>query len=239
MTDVVCVNWGTKYGVDYTLRLYEGVKRNTTRDFKFYCLTDDVTRYDKYPQINAVEIDTDDTSWWTKLLIFRNNFLPKGEYLYLDLDVVIVDNIDCFFDHSGFAITRDFIRPDNGLLPGKEYNSSILRFNNTTTQGIYDYYLQNKQYWLNCQKTIAPFFGDQNIISSYVNHYPEFLNVFPDSWCWSYKKGVERGKTAGDRSKMFGAKIPNGGKICVFHGSPNPEEVKNVDWIEKNYHNLL
>ena len=242
MTDVICVNWGTKYGVDYTLRLFESVKRNTTHDFKFYCLTDDTTRYDKYPQINSIEIDTDDTSWWTKLLMFRKGTLPEGEYLYLDLDVVIVDNIDCVFDHPSFAITRDFIRPEEGLLPGPEFNSSILRFNNTTTNGIHEYYVRNKKYWLGCQKTIAPFFGDQNLISSYVNAYPEYNNTFPDEWFWSFKKGVERGKWAGKRRGEFiGSEIPEGGKICVFHGQPDPDspEVKNVDWIVKNYHNLL
>ena len=29
--------------------------------------------------------------------------MPKGEYLYFDLDVVIVDNIDCFFEFENFA----------------------------------------------------------------------------------------------------------------------------------------
>ena len=87
--------------------------------------------------------------------------------------------------------------------------------------------------WLDYQKQIH-FFGDQNVTSAYLNYYPDFLNVFPDEWLWSYKKGVRRGETAGDRSRMFGAKIPKGGRICVFHGNPNPTEV-NVDWVKKHY----
>jgi hypothetical protein len=236
--DVCCVNWGTKYSPEYTRRLYRMVRNNTTRDFKFYVLTDNTTLYDKDKEINAVEIDTDDTSWWTKMLLFREGTLPTGEYLYLDLDVIIVNNIDDVFSHPSFGITRDFIRPDNGLLPGPEYNSSVLRFNTATTQGLYDYYQTNKRAWLDCQRTIAPFFGDQNVISAYVNHYPTFLNVFPDEYCWSYKKGRERGKTAGDRSRMFGDTIPKGGKICVFHGSPNPDEVTGIDWIDRFYKNI-
>ena len=43
------------------------------------------------------------------MLLFKPGILPDGEYLYLDLDVVIVDNIDCFFDFENFGITRDFI----------------------------------------------------------------------------------------------------------------------------------
>ena len=234
MTDVACVNWGKKYPVEYTFRLFNMVKRNTTKDFKFYCLTDDVTRYDKFPNIHAVELDTDDTGWWCKFQLYNPGVLPNGEYLYLDLDVVVVDNIDCFFEHPSFGITRDFIRPNKGLLPGKEYNSSVVRFDNRRTEGLYKYYLQNKRQWLDYQKQIH-FFGDQNVTSAYLNYYPDFLNVFPDEWLWSFKKGQHRGKTAGDRSQWFGRTVPEGGKVCVFHGDPNPTEVLDVDWIASNY----
>lgn len=228
--NVVCVNWGTKYGKDYTHRLFNMVKRNTTKDFDFYVLTDQV---DLYPNYKVIELNTDEVGWWNKLQMFKEGVLPNGEYLYFDLDVVIVDNIDCFFEHKSFAVTRDFIRPDNGLLPGKEYNSSAIRFNNFDSKGIYSYYMSNYKTWHDYQKKIH-FFGDQNVISSYVNYYPEFLNIFPDEWLWSYKKGRERGKHAGDRSKMFGASIPERGKVCIFHGNPNPTEVSE-EWIKKNY----
>jgi hypothetical protein len=233
MTNVVAVNWGTKYGVEYTLRLYNMVKRNTTKDFKFYVLTDNTNYYDKYPYIHSVEIDTDLIGWWNKLLLFKKGTLPEGEYLYFDLDVVIFDNIDCFFDHNSFGITRDFIRPNDGLLPGPEYNSSILKFDNRTTNGIWQHYINNKKLWHNYQKQIH-FFGDQNLISHYVNSYPDYLNVFPDEWIWSFKKGVERGKHAGDRSKWFGAIPPEGGKVCVFHGEPSPDKV-DLEWVIQNW----
>lgn len=248
MTDFVCVNVGKKYPKFYVERLYNMVKRNTTKDFDFYIYTDNLTLYPE-KHYKVIEHDTDDIGWWCKLNLFRKGVLPPGEYLYFDLDVVIVDNIDCFFDHSSFAITRDFIRPDNGIIPGKEYNSSALRFNNTRTQGIYDFYSQNKKTWKSYQKQVH-FFGDQNVISQYVNHYPDFLNVFPDEWLWSLKKGQERGEHVGDRSQWFGRKIPENGKVCVFHGNPSPQDILdnpkeyegesfyNSDckkWLQENY----
>jgi|TARA_B100000085_G_scaffold257657_1_gene259135 hypothetical protein len=235
MNNVVCVNWGTKYSEDYTHRLFNMVKRNTDRVFNFYVLTDQVDRYNKYSHYITIELNTDEVGWWNKLQMYRKGVLPDGEFLYFDLDVVIVDNIDCFFDHPSFGITRDFIRPDNGLLPGKEFNSSVLRFNSRQSEGIYQHYINNRKMWHNYQKQIH-FFGDQNVTSHYVNHYPDFLNVFPDEWLWSYKKGVARGKHAGDRSQMFGRWIPKGGRVCIFHGSPNPEEVRNeVEWVNQYY----
>lgn len=232
MVNVVCVNWGTKYGPDYTHRLYNMVRRNTSRDFDFYVLTDQV---DRYPNYKAVELNTDEVGWWNKLQMFKPGVLPDGEYLYFDLDVVIVDNIDCLFECNSFAAIRDFIRPDNGILPGKEYNSSCLRFNNVNSSGIYTHYINNRKLWHSYQKQVH-FFGDQNVISHYLNSYPDFHNPFPDEWLWSYKKGVKRGAHAGDRSQMFGRWIPDGGKVCVFHGNPNPEEVINdVDWVKQHY----
>ena len=233
MVNVVCVNWGTKYGVEYTRRLYNMVKRHTTKDFKFYVLTDVVDRYSKDEHIHSIELDTDLTGWWNKLALFKQGTLPPGEYLYLDLDVVIVDSIDFLLDHPSFGIIRDFIRPNDGLLPGKEYNSSVVRFNNTTTNGIWLHYINNKKLWHDYQKQIH-FFGDQNVISHYVNAYPSFLNVFPDERIWSYKKGVERGAHAGDRSRYFGDTIPSKGAVCIFHGDPSPDKVQ-TKWVQENW----
>ena len=167
--------------------------------------------------------------------MFKPGVLPDGEYLYFDLDVVIVDNIDCFFKHESFAAIRDFIRPNDGILPGPEYNSSVLRFNNVLCKGIYDHYINNRKMWKDFQKQVH-FFGDQNVISHYLNSYPNFHTPFPDNWLWSYKKGVRRGQHAGDRSQMFGRWIPHGGKVCVFHGEPNPEQVtEEVTWVKKHF----
>jgi hypothetical protein len=226
MVNIVCVNWGDKYGAEYTHRLYNMVKRNTNRDFKFYCLTD---RLDTYTHpIIPVLLEPGFSGWWNKMQLFKDGVLPAGEYLYLDLDVVIVDDIDCLLDWSGFGITRDFINPDNGLTSGKEYNSSVMRF----TQNIHqwNFYVNNIEFWKNAQVKF-PFLGDQHVISAYLNK-AGYSNPFPDEWLWSYKIGVLRGRRPVDHSKLFGETIPPEGKVCIFHGSPNPDEVE-TDWVKK------
>jgi hypothetical protein len=35
-----------------------------------------------------------------------------------------------------------------------------------------------------------------------------------------------------DHSKYFGSTIPDGGKICIFHGKPNPDEV-DIHWVKE------
>ena len=207
------------------------VKRNTTKEFDFYVMTDQ--NFYTGP-IKPIELLPGFKGWWNKLQMFNTDVMGEGEWLYFDLDVVIVDNIDCFFEHEKFGILRDFIRPDNGILPGKEYNSSIMRFNSKEYSSIYEYYISNKKVFHDFQEQVH-FFGDQNVISSYFNAYPDYCTPFPDEWAWSYKKGVARGAHAGDRSEMFGREIPEGGKVCVFHGEPDPEQVlEKHDWIKEN-----
>ena len=224
--NVVCVNWGTKYSSVYVNRLYEMVKNNTSHNFKMYCLTDQPENY--ADPITSIKLNPGYEGWWNKMQLFRNDVLPAGEYIYFDLDVVIVDNIDCLFEFEGFGITRDFINPDNGLLGGKEYNSSIMRF--TQNKALWRHFKNNEPRWIGEQRKIS-FFGDQNVISDYLNK-TGFNNPFPDSWIWSFKIGTLRGRRPVDHSKFFGATIPTGGKVCVFHGKPNPDEV-NVDWVDK------
>lgn len=211
------------------------VKRNTTYDFNFYVITDQVDRYTE-PHFIPIEPISADVGWWVKLQMYSKELLPPGEYLYCDLDVIIVDNIDELFDHKPFGIIRDFIRPDEGILPGKEYNSSVVKFDNRTTDGIWQYYIQNKKQWVGYQKDVH-FFGDQNVVSSYLNFYPDYVTPFPDEWLWSLRKGVKRGATAGDRSRWFGRNIPEGGKICVCHGEPSPQEILDTPqkWANKRY----
>lgn len=226
MFNVVCINWGTKYSQEYTNRLYNMVKRNTSKKFNFYCLTDQVEQYSD--PIIPVLLQPGFNGWWNKMQLFKDDVLPKGEYLYLDLDVVIVDNIDCFFDWNDFGIGRDFINPDMGLLDGKEFNSSVMRF--TQNQQLWKFYIKNMSIWEEQQKKIS-FFGDQNVISAYLNKN-NFNNSFPDDWLWSFKIGTLRGRRPVDHTKFFGSTIPKDGKICIFHGKPNPDEV-DIHWVKE------
>jgi hypothetical protein len=222
--NVVCVNWGTKYSADYVMRLYNMIRKNTSYDFEMYCLTDRPETY-KDP-IQPVLLKPGLEGWWNKMQMFRDDVLPSGEYLYFDLDVVIVNNIDCLFEFKGFGITRDFINPDEGILGGNEYNSSIMRF--TQDKMLWTYFNDYQNQWAEIQQKI-PFFGDQNVISYYLNK-KGYKNHFPDEWVWSFKIGTLRGRRPIDHSIYFGSSIPDGGKVCVFHGKPNPEDV-DIDWV--------
>ena len=144
---------------------------------------------------------------------FKPGILPDGEYLYFDLDVVIVDNIDCFFDFENFGITRDFINPEQGLLEGKEYNSSVMRF--TQNEGLWNFLChKSKSIWKSNQERVK-FFGDQNVISAYLNKQ-NYNNPFPDEWIWSYKIGNVRGRRPLITLKFLAPKCPKMEKYVFF-----------------------
>ena len=62
------MKWGTKYGPDYVNKLYDGVRKHTTLEYNFYCLTDNAS--DLNPNIKAIPLEGGWTGWWGKATLF-------------------------------------------------------------------------------------------------------------------------------------------------------------------------
>ena len=102
---IICMKWGTKYGAEYVNRLYNMVKRNLTLPFTMVCLTDNSTgirdEITCYP-IPELNLPSDiPERGWKKLTTFKPDLYGlKGTALFLDIDIVIIDNIDAFYSQS-------------------------------------------------------------------------------------------------------------------------------------------
>lgn len=112
MINIVCVKWGTKYGPEYVNRLYAGIRRHTTQEFKFWCFTEDVQGVrDEVMTVPLAYADQLD-SWWNKIYLFSDLIpIPLGEQIfYVDLDTLIVGNIDDLLikDTNKIIVLRDF-----------------------------------------------------------------------------------------------------------------------------------
>mgnify|MGYP000397794461 CR=1 FL=1 len=107
---ILCLKHGTKYSSDYVNKLYNGVKRHCTLDFEMVCLTDDPRGI--HQDIKILRLPGGIAGWWCKPYMFSKDLPLKGVVLYMDLDVVIADNIDKLFtwqpDH--WCTLRDFTR---------------------------------------------------------------------------------------------------------------------------------
>ena len=224
MINFVCVYYGTKYSLDYVQVLYNMVQRHLTIPHKFICFSDHV----KPQKILTGDIefrkfkDSHYEGWWNKMQLFREESDLKGPCLYMDLDVVLLDNINdlaTFGDDMTFGVINDF-----NILT-KEYNSSIMKFNNeVATDLVWKPFLQQKTELMKLQ-------GDQNAMSKLVKG-SQYLKVMLDEWSYSYK-WFSRQDPRFDKSKWTFEKKDKA-KVAVFHGRPFPHE-STQEWVKKEW----
>ncbi len=211
--NVICMKWGTKYGSHYVNTLYSMVKRHLNRPFRFVCLTDDhsglAEGIEFFPLIN-LDIPNGPERGWDKLTTFAAPLYDlTGSALFLDLDVVIVDNIDCFFDHPGeIPIIKDWVKKD---LTG---NSSVYRFTVNAHPDILENFRRNHA---TIRQQVR---NEQEYLSQYAASKGH-LSYWPDAWCKSFKYHCNQ---PGLKSWLYPPQLPKNAKIIVFHGSPNPPD---------------
>lgn len=234
MVNVICIKWGDLYGPEFVNKLYSMVKRNITREFRFVCITDDTKGIDAVIETLVIpEICMPvgkPTTGWKKLTVFSEQLGDlSGKTLFLDLDVVIVDNIDALFDYSEkFTIIENWTQKGRGI-----GNSSVFCYR------IGEHVDVLKHYEEHMDEVISEYGNEQIYLSKKIGD----INYWPEQWCRSFKfhsipKGILR--------YFLTPKIPEGCKILAFHGHPNPDQAavgnyggrilkyfKPARWIEK------
>jgi hypothetical protein len=159
MINIVCVKYGTKYDHTWVNRLYKMVEENCSLPFIFYCMTDNTDYLDAY--IETIDIDHSlelDSFWW-KLTIFNNIYAFDAPTIFLDLDVVIQNNIDYYmtklFNEDKLTIPYTGVLK-NYLMDGIWYedayhhaagvNSSIMIFKPSKMKIILDNFMVDMDY---------------------------------------------------------------------------------------------
>lgn len=223
--NVICMKWGTKYGPDYVNTLHSMVCRHLTLPFRFVCLTDDDVGLhpdvESFPLID-LNIPNGPERGWDKLTTFSSPLYDlEGQALFIDLDVVIVENIDCFFDHDAeFPIIKDWVKKD---VTG---NSSVYRFTVNAHPDILENFRKNHETIRNEVR------NEQEYLSQYVASKGK-LSYWPDEWCKSFKYHCNQ---RGFKSWFHPPERPKKAKIIVFHGNPNPPDAiagRSGKWYRK------
>ena len=228
---ILCLKHGTKYSSDYVNRLYNMTKRHCTLPFKFACLTDDSVGID--PNVITLPLPKNLKGWWCKPYIYSKELPINGTILYLDLDVVIADNINHLFSYypDDWCVVRDFTRV---MRPKWEkYNSSVVRFKKGQLSFVWERYIRD-------QKAIERrCFGDQDWLYEAAKGTAK---LFPDNWIKSWKWEVRKsrewapGGVKGTRKFKYKEDVvpPKECCICVFHGDPNPHRCDDK-WVVDNW----
>jgi hypothetical protein len=195
MINIYTVKWGTKYSVDHVNKILEQCREHITTDFDFYCLTEHTIGLHSdvivipFPEDNYYE------KWWNKLYLFDKQVVSqRGEKLFLDLDIVIQNNIDCIVDHDpedGLTFVHTHwhnmkkMKRDTQDIPRAytDLNSSVLRWNDRLdvdkiTKFVTDYPDQM-------------FFHYRGLDNLFGHQRDRILNIdfFPDGWVYSYNYG--------------------------------------------------
>ena len=162
--------------------------------------------------------------------MFAPEMPVKGNILFFDLDVVIFDNIDALFNHTGkFNIIHDFNRCR--IKDWKLSNSSCMRWESGTMDYLWKDFIRDHNQIMRTNH------GDQDYISKRAQ---KDITWFPDEWIRSYKWeliGFKDTKLLTKDGKQYfrePVKIQPGNKVAVFHGKPNPMECGD-QWVIDNW----
>jgi len=225
MKQVVVVKWGKKFGPDYVNRMYGMLARHITGPFKLVCLTDDAAGL--RPEIEAHPLPELGCDWprnsmgkWRKLVLWGDS-LPglHRPTLFIDLDSVIVDNIDGYFDYGhpdDVILARNWAKPLQRL-----GQTSVFRF----PVGRYPQILAN--FRENPQAVADRCHFEQHYITEAV---PGGIKFWPESWTRHFRLHC---LPPFPLRYFLPAKLPAGAKIVTFPGGPNPSEVIDGRWVEE------
>lgn len=223
---ILCVRWGDKYDQTYVEKLKKQCEDNCSVPFNFYCLTDDPqTEYDlQLPRHwDKYYIPSKNTFWaYRKCYMFNEELFPKMEgfyFLYLDLDVLIHQDLKYFFDLPmdkpyivrGWWNDIENCRKNYGKIKSTPLNSSVIRWQKKQLKCVYKQIQENPDV----------IFFSYSTIDNYFNHF--WYNVWDEkgSFFGTYPKGDiyswYKGNTFPNDLDPY--KIRPDHKICLFNNS--------------------
>ena len=225
MKQVVCMKWGTLYPADYVNKLYGMVRRNVSGPLRFVCMTDDASGV--RAEVECLPCPTVDlpppynNTGWRKLVLWKQA-LPgmEGDWLFLDLDAIVLDSLDPFFD---FEPAVSFVVMQNWTQPGKGIgNTSVFRFRVGAHPYIYD----------RLEPEFDAIHDDYRIEQTYISRTVGEMKFWPDAWCVLFKTHCVPPMPA----RWWKAPaVPPGARIVAFPGVPNPHEAVLGQWPAKWY----
>ena len=236
--NIICMKWGTRYPAPYVNILYRSIERHLSRPFRFLCLTDDTEGL--LPEVETAPFPENpgitQSAWpnvFLKLVMTKDGFCGlEGPTMFLDLDLVILDSIDCFFDykpgknciiHNWWERRKQILRsrPEIG-------NSSIFRFEAGRSQYIYDTFVAE----MDRAQDRSIFVTEQHFLTYAMKE----RYWWPEEWVRSFKFNV---RPPFPFNLVVPPKKPEGAKFVVFHGQPDPDDAVSGFRGKKLHHRVL
>lgn len=220
MKNVVCINWGTKYGAPYINRLYAMVARNITPPFRFVAFTDtreqvrdEVECFD-LPPIPGGKLPVNTPGKWPKSRLWAPALGDlEGNFLFIDLDVLITGSLDPFFEYGN---------PDQVILglnaakwPLKRGQTSIYRAPVGKLAPLQEMFAADPQGTADRYR-FEQFFVAENA--------PGGIDYWPKAWMKHFR--IECIPTL-PLNFVQPPRLPPDCRVVIFAGGPNPPEAAN------------
>lgn len=249
--NIICIKWGKGYyPAKYVNNLYNMTKRNTNYKINFYCFTEDSEGLDENIIVKPLPVmNVEDLRYAYRkeagLCEDKLGDLEGQRVLYFDLDTLIVDNIDDFFElpkNDEFYIINDWNTKGNNVGQASCYSWVVGTLGYVKTDFEKDpISIYNKFYT-----------ASQEYLSSKVIEKYGKLNFWPEEWSCSFRFHCLPTAYIPFLRRFKMAEIRKNAKIVCFHGTPKLDDaikgywptnnwwkkfwykhLKPVDWIEK------
>lgn len=214
---IICINWGRKYGPRYINRLYAGVARNITSPFTFTCFCDNPhgirpeVRTEPLPELD-VEMPIGTQGIWPKARLWSARLADlEGPVLFMDLDMVVVGNLDGFFAEGS---PDDVILARNQSTPFERLGqTSIFRFPVGKLLPLQDKFRADPQ-------AIADTYGfEQRFVTREV---PGGIKFWPGGWVRHFRRDCTRPFPL---NYALPPKCPENTRVVIFPGGTLPPHV--------------
>jgi hypothetical protein len=228
MKQIVCINWGTKFGAPYINRLYSMVSRNITPPFRFVCFTDvsdgvrsEVDCFD-LPEMPGFMPQNTRGKWPKSRLWAPTLGDLQGSFLFLDLDVVITASLDPFFE---FGSEDDIVLAHNVAKPFQRLGqTSIYRAPVGALAPLQEIFARDPQ------AVADKYRYEQHFVT---RNAPGGVKFWPKAWVRHFR--IECIPTF-PLNFVLPPRIPTGARVIIFAGGPNPPEAITGQYDEDMPH---
>jgi len=213
---IVCINWGTKYGAPYINRLYQMVKANITPPFRFVCFTD--SRDGVSPEVDCFDLPEmpgfmpkNTIGQWPKSRLWAPVLGDlQGPFLFIDLDVVITGSLDVFFD---FGAPEDVVLARNAAKPmHKLGQTSIYRMPVGALESLQEKFAADPQ------AVADKYRFEQHFVTK---NAPGGVKFWPRRWVRHFRiECIPRFPL----NYFFDSRPPKGARVIIFAGALNPPD---------------
>ena len=144
----------------------------------FVCISDQTEGMPSDIELIAIPDIPKHKGWWSKIETFNPKLPVTGDNLYIDLDCVVVDNIDCLWEYEqGGPVKLINVSDFYAKHTGYKFNSSVYRYTISDFIHIWeDYQLNYEQIQRNYP------WGDEK----YTTELDKNSKMFPKEWIINY-----------------------------------------------------